>query len=98
MANPLKRKILTIVATSTQITGSIYQVCADGTTGDIVSASFGWQTANTNPTSPVPFLNAALGDSNEPNCFEADFTFISASAGLNVYYKTNGDSGPIENA
>jgi|9_EtaG_2_1085328.scaffolds.fasta_scaffold207866_1 hypothetical protein len=98
MANPLKRKILTITGSLTQITGSIYQVCADGTAGDIVSASFGWQTASINPTSPVPLLNAALGDANEPNCFEADFTFISASAGLNVYYKTNGDSGPIENA
>ena len=97
MANPLKRKIHTILAAKTQITGSIYQVCADGTTGDVHSASFGWQTVNTNPTAPADHVNAALGAANEPNCFEADFTYISGSAGLNVNYKTNGDSGLIEN-
>ena len=99
MANPLRRQVHQILANSGSITGSMYKVCADGTAGDIYSASFGWQNKGTNsfdPSPPVGTLLFEVGDSDEPNCIEADFTYVSASAGLHVYYKSNGSDGGIK--
>ena len=93
MANPLRRKVHPLAAGKEAFTGSIYKVCADGDEGDILSASFDWQNQGTkqlDPSSGVNGLKFELGGSDEPNCVEADFTYISGSAGLRIYYKSNG--------
>ena len=102
MANPLRRMVFPVSSsTVTAITGSIYKVCSNGATETISSASFGWQNQGTNQLDPgtpfegfkatLPYHATTLGNS----CVEADFTYVSASAGLHVYYKSNGSDGGI---
>lgn len=102
MANPIIRKVLKVTAASSSFTGSAYKVCADGTAGDIMSASFGWKSggqSSLEPNDVVSDLSFAVGgDAAAENvCVEADFSYVSASVGLNIYYKSQGGDWSISN-
>ena len=98
MTNPWKKIVFPITGSATtMITGSIYKVCMGDpqTTSFIHSASFGWQNQGTNqldPGTPIPDLAFDLHyhDNAGDTCIEADFTYVSASIGTNVYYKKFG--------
>ena len=75
-------------ASSFQFTGSIYRVCTNGAAGDVLSASFGFDSTGA-PNSPTGGIQFALGGAvaTEPICVEADMSSVSCSANLHVWYK-----------
>ena len=96
MANHWRKIVVPVIdSTGAAITGSIYKVCSNGAAEEIHSASFGWQNKGINqldPGAPTEGLKFDLHYDNNAGdtCIEADFSYISASAGTHVYLKTNG--------
>ena len=92
MANVRRAIYIMSASNVTSMTGSIYKVCSNGATETVYSASFDWRDqAGLDPSLPKPYnLDLHYDNSAGDTCIEANFTYVSASIGTNVYYKKFG--------